>query len=110
MAIDAETRKPRISNVTAGLSGPAIKPIALRMVYQAAAAVKIPVIGIGGIANGRDALEFMVAGASAVEVGTTTFWDPQAPQRIAKEITAWCRSHGVQQLRSLTGTIRKEGH
>jgi dihydroorotate dehydrogenase (NAD+) catalytic subunit len=67
------------------------------------------VIGIGGIANGRDALEFMVAGAAAVEVGTTTFWDPQAPARIAKEMEAWCRANGVPQIRSLTKTIRTEG-
>jgi dihydroorotate dehydrogenase (NAD+) catalytic subunit len=108
MAVDLETRRPELPNVTGGLSGPAIKPIALRMVYQAAAAVKIPVIGIGGIANGRDALEFMVAGATAVEVGTTTFWDPQAPRRIAKEMETWCRCHGVLQIRSLTKTIQTE--
>jgi dihydroorotate dehydrogenase (NAD+) catalytic subunit len=108
MAVNLDTRRPELPNVTGGLSGPAIKAIALRMVYQAAAAVKIPVIGIGGIANGRDALEFMVAGATAVEVGTTTFWDPQAPARIAKEMETWCRSHGVPQICSLTGTIRTE--
>jgi len=106
MAVDLDTRRPALPNVTGGLSGPAIKPIALRMVYQAAAAVKIPVIGMGGIANGRDALEFMVAGAAAVEVGTTTFWDPQAPARIVKEMEAWCRSNGIERIRSLTKTLQ----
>src|SRR5207253_477324 len=76
MAIDAESRKPRIANVTAGLSGPAIKPIALRMVYDASKAVKIPVIGIGGISTAADIIEFMLAGATAVEIGTASFWDP----------------------------------
>ena len=76
LAIDARTRRPRIGAGFGGLSGPAIKPIALRLVYQAARAVKIPVIGLGGIATGEDAAEFLIAGASAVEVGTATFWDP----------------------------------
>ena len=86
LAVDARSRRPRIGAGFGGLSGPAIKPIALRMVYQAAQAVKIPVIGIGGIATGEDAAEFLVAGASAVEVGTATFWDPQSPARIAREL------------------------
>ena len=79
LAIDARTRRPRIGAGFGGLSGPAIKPIALRLVYQAARAVKIPVIGLGGIASGEDAAEFLIAGASAVEVGTATFWDPRSP-------------------------------
>jgi dihydroorotate dehydrogenase (NAD+) catalytic subunit len=108
MAIDLETRRPALPNVTGGLSGPAIRPIALRMVYQAAAAVMIPVIGMGGIANGRDALEFMIAGAAAVEVGTTTFWDPLAAPRIVKEMEAWCRANGVAEIRSLTKSLRTE--
>jgi dihydroorotate dehydrogenase (NAD+) catalytic subunit len=82
MAIDAETRKPRISNVTAGLSGPAIKPIALRMVYDAAKAVKIPILGMGGISTPEDIVEFMLAGASAVEIGTASYWDPCATEKI----------------------------
>src|SRR5436309_4594286 len=86
LAIDVRTRRPRIGAGFGGLSGPAIKPIALRMVCQAARAVKIPVIGLGGIASGEDAAEFLVAGASAVEVGTATFWDPRATQRIAREL------------------------
>jgi len=86
LAIDASTAKPRIGAGFGGLSGPAIKPIALRMVYQAALAVKIPVIGIGGIATGEDAAEFLMAGASLVEVGTATFWDPAAPAKIAHQL------------------------
>jgi len=105
MAIDLETRRPALPNVTGGLSGPAIKPLALRMVYQVSQAVKIPVIGMGGIASGRDALEFLVAGATAVEVGTTTFWDPAAPARIVKEMGAWCRSHGVDRVTSLSSSL-----
>lgn len=106
MAIDLETRRPVLPNVTGGLSGPAIKPIALRMVHQVSRAVKIPVIGMGGIASGRDALEFLMAGASAVEVGTTTFWDPQAPERIVQEIETWCRVHGVERVASITGSLQ----
>src|SRR6202000_235953 len=86
LPIDARTRKPRIGAGYGGLSGPAIKPIALRMVHQASKAVKIPVIGIGGIASGEDAAEFMIAGASLVEVGTATFWSPSAPLTIAIEL------------------------
>jgi len=106
MAIDPETRRPRISNITAGLSGPAIKPIALRMVYQAAKAVKIPVVGMGGIATGEDAAEFMIAGASAVEVGTATFWDPASPARIARELGEFLKQQNIQQVSELTGTLR----
>jgi dihydroorotate dehydrogenase (NAD+) catalytic subunit len=105
LAIDARTRKPRIGAGFGGLSGPAIKPIALRMVYQAAQAVKIPVIGLGGIASGEDAAEFLIAGASAVEVGTATFWDPSAPLRVARELGAFCRRQGVRHVRELVGTL-----
>ncbi len=108
MAIDLEARRPVLPNITGGLSGPAIKPIALRMVYQVATAVKIPVIGLGGIATGRDALEFMAAGASAVEVGTATFWDPTAPARVAKEMEAWCRANGVSRMATMTKSLRAE--
>src|SRR5690348_10518754 len=86
LALDARSRKPRIGAGYGGLSGPAIKPVALRMVHQAARAVRIPVVGIGGIASGEDAAEFMIAGASLVQVGTATFWDPTAPARIAAEL------------------------
>ncbi|MGA2136288.1 MAG: dihydroorotate dehydrogenase, partial [Bryobacteraceae bacterium] len=95
LAIDARARRPRLGAGFGGLSGPAIKPIALRLVYQAAQAVKIPVIGLGGIATGEDAAEFLVAGASAVEVGTATFWDPRAPLRIARELDRFLRDEGI---------------
>jgi dihydroorotate dehydrogenase (NAD+) catalytic subunit len=103
MAIDAETRKPRIANITAGLSGPAIKPIALRMVYDAAHAVKIPVIGMGGISTAEDVVEFMLAGATAVQIGTASFWDPCATEKIADELQRWCQEHSITRLADLTG-------
>lgn len=106
MAIDAETRKPRIANVTAGLSGPAIKPIALRMVWEAARSVKIPVIGIGGISTAEDVIEFMLAGASAIEVGTVNFWDPCACETLVDSLEKWCIEHRVQKLSSLTGGLQ----
>jgi dihydroorotate dehydrogenase (NAD+) catalytic subunit len=105
ISIDAETRKPRLANVTGGLSGPAIKPIALRMVYEAARAVKIPIIGMGGIVTPEDAVEFMLAGASAVEVGTASFADPRACERLANGLESWCRSHEVEKVSSLTGAL-----
>jgi dihydroorotate dehydrogenase (NAD+) catalytic subunit len=105
MAIDAETRKPRIANVTAGLSGPAIKPIALRMVYDAAKAVKIPVIGMGGISTAVDIVEFMLAGATAVQIGTASYWDPVATEKIVNELQDWCVHHRIEQLSSLTGGL-----
>jgi dihydroorotate dehydrogenase (NAD+) catalytic subunit len=108
MAIDVETRKPRISNVTAGLSGPAIKPIAVRMVHEASRAVKIPVIGMGGISTAEDVVEFMLAGASAVEVGTASYWDPRATEVIVDELTEWCIEHGVKRLADLTGGVVME--
>jgi len=105
MAIDAETRKPRIANITAGLSGPAIKPIALRMVYEAAKAVKIPVIGMGGISTAVDIVEFMLAGASAVQIGTASFWDPRATEKIADELKQWCVDHRIEKVTALTGAL-----
>jgi dihydroorotate dehydrogenase (NAD+) catalytic subunit len=105
MAVDAETRRPRISNVTAGLSGPAIKPIALRMVYDASKAVDIPVIGMGGIATGVDVIEFMLAGASAVQIGTASYWDPCATEKIVGDVEQWCVEHKVDQIASLTGAM-----
>jgi dihydroorotate dehydrogenase (NAD+) catalytic subunit len=106
LAIDARARKARIGAGFAGLSGPAVKPIALRMVYEAARAVKIPVIGLGGIATGEDAAEFLIAGASAVEVGTASFWDPQAPARIAQELDTFLREEGVAKASDLVGTLK----
>jgi len=107
LAIDVRTRGPRIGAGYGGLSGPAIKPIALRMVHQAAGAVKIPVIGIGGIHTGEDAAEFLLAGASLVEVGTATFWDPNAPVRIAAELEALLPELGVEKASELTGGYRR---
>jgi dihydroorotate dehydrogenase (NAD+) catalytic subunit len=105
MGIDAKTRKPRIANVTAGLSGPAIKPIALRMVYEASRAVKIPVLGLGGIVTAEDAVEFLLAGATAVQVGTASYADPRAVERIAKGLEQWCAKHDVEKVASLTGAL-----
>src|ERR1039458_10302554 len=105
LAIDARTRRPRIGAGFGGLSGPAIKPIALRLVCQAARAVKIPVIGLGGIATGEDAAEFMIAGARAVQVGTATFWDPRAPVRIAKELAAFLKREKIAGVPLLVGTL-----
>jgi dihydroorotate dehydrogenase (NAD+) catalytic subunit len=108
MAIDAETRKPRIANVTGGLSGPAIKPIALRMVYDAAHAVKIPVIGMGGIATPADVVEFMLAGASAVQVGTASYFDPVATETLVEELRTYCREHRIERISDLTGAMLTE--
>src|SRR5512142_1738839 len=105
MAIDVETRKPRISNVTAGLSGPAIRPIAVRMVYEAAHAVRIPVVGMGGISTAADVVEFMLAGAAAVEVGTANYWDPCATEKIVDELEQWCVQHRVSRIADLTGAM-----
>ncbi|HEX7896108.1 MAG TPA: dihydroorotate dehydrogenase [Terriglobales bacterium] len=105
MSIDVETRKPRIANVTAGLSGPAIKPIAVRMVYEASKSVQIPVIGMGGISTASDVIEFMLAGASAVQVGTASYWDPRATEKIAGELERWCKEHDVTRIAELTGAV-----
>jgi dihydroorotate dehydrogenase (NAD+) catalytic subunit len=106
LAIDAHTRRPRIGAGFGGLSGPAIKPIALRLVCQAARAVKIPVIGLGGIATGEDAAEFLIAGASAVQVGTATFWDPQSPARIARELGEFLEREGIGNVGEIVGTLQ----
>jgi dihydroorotate dehydrogenase (NAD+) catalytic subunit len=106
LAIDPRTRRPRIGAGFGGLSGPAIKPIALRMVCQAARAVKIPVVGLGGITTGTDAAEFMIAGATAVEVGTAIFADPRAPVRIAGELGAFLREQKIAGARELVGTLK----
>ena len=108
MAIDPETRRPRISNITAGLSGPAIKPIALRMVYEAARAVRIPVIGIGGISTAEDVAEFLLAGAVAIEVGTANFWDPCACEKLVDSFERWCLEQRVESVRELIGGLRLE--
>jgi dihydroorotate dehydrogenase (NAD+) catalytic subunit len=105
MAIDPETRRPRISNITAGLSGPAIKPIALRMVYEAAHSVDIPVIGIGGVTTPEDVIEFLLAGAAAVEVGTASYWDPCATEKIVDGLESWCMGHHVEKITDLIGGL-----
>jgi dihydroorotate dehydrogenase (NAD+) catalytic subunit len=108
MAIDPETRKPRIANVTAGLSGPAIKPVALRMVYDAAHAVNIPVIGMGGISTASDVVEYMLAGATAVQIGTASYWDPCATEKIVEELRRWCEDRGVVRIADLIGGLTVE--
>jgi len=111
MAIDPETRKPRLANVFGGLSGPAIKPIALRLVYQVASHVQIPVIGIGGILSGNDALEFLIAGAMAVEVGTANLVDPEAAVKIIEELKDYCQRKEIAKIEDIIGTLevnRKE--
>jgi dihydroorotate dehydrogenase (NAD+) catalytic subunit len=105
MSIDPETRRPRLSNITGGLSGPAIKPIALRMVYETAKSVNIPILGMGGIVTAEDAVEFLLAGATAIQVGTASYADPRATERLAHSLESWCRSHGVEKVSSLTGAI-----
>jgi dihydroorotate dehydrogenase (NAD+) catalytic subunit len=108
MAIDIERRRPAIATTFGGLSGPAIKPIALRNVYLAASVTGIPIVASGGIASGRDALEFVMAGATAVQVGTATFRDPRAPWRVLQELTAWCEQEGVGRLDELIGAARRK--
>ena len=106
MAIDLEKRRPVFHNVFAGLSGPAIRPIALRMVYQVCGAVKVPVVGLGGIATAHDALEFILAGATAVQVGTANFMDPKACEKIVDGIGEWMDAHGVKTLDEIRGAAR----
>ncbi len=106
MAIDAESRKPLLSTITGGLSGPAIKPVALRMVWQAAQAVNIPVIGLGGIMNAADALEFLIAGASAVQVGTALFKNPLIPLQIIDEIDNYLDRHKMKSVTELTDSLQ----
>ena len=105
MSIDVETRRPRLSNITGGLSGPAIKPIALRMVYETARAVSIPILGLGGIVTPEDAVEFLMAGATAIQVGTASYADPRATERLARGLESWCRSQSVEKVSSLTGAL-----
>ena len=105
LAIDAGTRRPRLGAGFGGLSGPAIKPIALRMVWESARAVKIPILGMGGIITPEDAVEFLLAGATAVQVGTASYADPRATERLAKGLESWCRGHHVESVASLTKAL-----
>jgi dihydroorotate dehydrogenase (NAD+) catalytic subunit len=105
MAVDLATRRPKLANVTGGLSGPAIKPVALRMVWQTAQAVKIPVVGVGGIMNAKDALEFMLVGATAVQVGTANFINPGSTVQILDDMTAWLEDEGIGDVKALIGAL-----
>ena len=108
MAVDAERRKPILSTVTGGLSGPCVKPVALRMVWQTAKAVCIPVIGLGGIASWRDAVEFMLAGATAVQIGTSNFVDPTVSLKVIDGIAAYCERHGFHHASELVGALETD--
>ena len=109
MAIDIERRRPIIANNTGGVSGAGVKPIAVRMVYEAAQAVKIPVVGMGGITCAEDAIEFLMAGATAVQVGTANFTNPLVCPKIIEDLNAWCDRHGVQNISELTGVLQLNG-
>ncbi len=109
MAIDVEKRRPIIANNTGGVSGAGIKPIAVRMTYEAAQAIKIPVVGMGGITCAEDAIEFLMAGATAVQVGTANFTDPYAMPKIIQGLNDWCDKHGVENVSELTGTLKLNG-
>ena len=108
MAVDIETRRPKLANITGGLSGPAIRPVAVRMVWQVARAARVPVIGIGGILTADDALEFLIAGASAVQVGTANFINPRAALDIAAGIEAYLVRHAVADVRSIIGSLQTD--
>jgi dihydroorotate dehydrogenase (NAD+) catalytic subunit len=106
MSIDIRTRSPRLANVTGGLSGPAIRPVAVRMVYQVAQTVKVPVIGIGGIVEADDALEFLIAGASAVQVGSANFVHPGTMEKLVAGLEAFCLRENIRDIRELIGSLR----
>lgn len=105
MAIDAEKRRPKLSTITGGLSGACVKPVALRMVWQVSKAVQIPIIGLGGISSAEDAIEFLLAGASAIEIGTANFIDPSISQKVAAGIEDYCERHGFASVSELTGAL-----
>jgi dihydroorotate dehydrogenase (NAD+) catalytic subunit len=108
MAVDAETGRPKLGRVVGGLSGPAIKPVALRMVWQVSQAVDVPIIGMGGIATAEDAVEFLLAGATAVAVGTANFVDPRSAERVIEGIEEHCRARGLARAADLTGALKVE--
>lgn len=105
MAVDVDSRKPKLANVFGGLSGPAIKPIALRMVFQVASHITIPVVGIGGIMSGRDALEYLICGAKGIEVGTANFIDPEVCLSIIQDLEQYCQRHGISRIQDIIGTL-----
>ena len=105
LAVDIYKRKPVFDNVYAGVSGPAVKPVALRMVHEVSKAVSIPVIGLGGITTGKDAVEFMMAGASAVQIGTVNFMNPMAGKEIIEEIEGFCREQGIKDINEIVGIL-----
>ena len=105
MSIDIERRRSRLSIGTGGLSGPAVKPVAVRMVWQVAKAVKIPVIGLGGIMNAADAIEFMMAGATAIEIGTANFIDPTVTMQVIDGMNEWLDAHGVKDIHEIIGVV-----
>jgi dihydroorotate dehydrogenase (NAD+) catalytic subunit len=106
MAIDIETRKPKLANVIGGLTGPCIKPIAIKLVWEAAKAVKIPIIGMGGIQNAADAIEFMMAGAAAVAVGTANFYEPQTVLQVIAGIREFMQKHSIKDVREIIGSAQ----
>jgi dihydroorotate dehydrogenase (NAD+) catalytic subunit len=108
MAIDIETRKPKLANVTGGLTGPCIKPIAIKLVWEAARAVRIPIIGMGGIQNAADAIEFMMAGATAIAVGTANFYEPQTPLQVIAGLREFMQQRGLNDIRQITGSVLVE--
>jgi len=108
LGIDINTRKPWLGNITGGLSGPAIKPVALRMVYQVARALPVPIMGIGGIASVEDVVEFMIAGASAVQIGTANFYDPTVSVRLVNELREYCEKREISAVSSLIGSVKLE--
>jgi dihydroorotate dehydrogenase (NAD+) catalytic subunit len=108
MAIDIETRRPKLANVTGGLTGPCIKPMAVKLVWEAAQAVKIPILGMGGIQNAADAIEFLMAGATAVAVGTANFYEPQTALQVIAGLREFMQRKGLQDVRELTGSVRTE--
>jgi dihydroorotate dehydrogenase (NAD+) catalytic subunit len=109
MAIDVRTRRPKIANVTGGLSGPAIRPVAVRMVWQVAQAVRLPILGMGGIASGEDAVEFLLAGATAVAVGTASFVNPASAVEVIAGIQDYCAANGIAEVRRLVGGLQIPG-
>ena len=106
MAIDIETRRPKLANVTGGLTGPCIKPIAIKLVWEAAKAVKIPIIGMGGIQSAADAIEFMMAGATAVAVGTANFYEPQTALQVIAGLREFMERKGIQNVREIVGSVQ----